>query len=211
VVDIQVRFNEAIQVGGTPTLSLNTSPARVATFIRSTGDVATFRYVPAVGDAAGRLDYTSTSALALNGGWIHDLAGNVAALSLATPGTGGSLSGAGVVAIDAAIKAIAGNLTTSVDTAPLVARSKTSIPITFNAPVTGVTLASVRLFFEGRSVSLTGATITGSGTSYTLTLPASATSLKGTYRLRLGGGSSGIAAAGGAVMSTPVNLFWKRV
>gem|GEM_PF-3846273 len=210
-VDIQVRFNEAIQVGGTPTLSLNTSPARVATFIRSTGDVATFRYVPAVGDAAGRLDYTSTSALALNGGWIHDLAGNVAALSLATPGTGGSLSGAGVVAIDAAIKAIAGNLTTSVDTAPLVARSKTSIPITFNAPVTGVTLASVRLFFEGRSVSLTGATITGSGTSYTLTLPASATSLKGTYRLRLGGGSSGIAAAGGAVMSTPVNLFWKRV
>jgi hypothetical protein len=74
-----------------------------------------------------------------------------------------------------------------------------------------MTLASVRLFFENRSVSLAGATLTGSGTNYVLTLPSSATtSLKGLYRLRIGGASSGI-VAGSVPMSTPTNLFWKRV
>jgi hypothetical protein len=138
------------------------------------------------------------------------VAGNDASLSLPTPGTQGSLSGSKTIAVDAAIKAAAGNLSPSPINPPLANRSKTSIPITFNTPVTGVTLASIKLFFEGRSISLTDAAITGSGTSYTLTLPATTTSLKGTYRLRIGGPGAGI-SGGGVEMSTPSNLFWKRV
>jgi hypothetical protein len=209
-VNIRVRFDEVVQVGGSPTLTMNTSPARTATFIGSSGNTVTFRYVTAVGDVSGKLDYASQWALSSNGGWIRDMAGNDASLSLPTPGTLGSLSGSKTIAVDAAIKAAAGNLTTSPGTSPLVTRSKTSIPITFNTPVTGVSLASMRLFYEGRSVSLADATITGSGTSYTLTLLATTTSLKGTYRLRIGGPGSGI-SAGGVEMSTPSNLFWKRV
>jgi hypothetical protein len=208
-VDIQVRFGEDVQVGGTPTLTMNTSPARTATFIGSSGNTVTFRYVTAVGDASGKLDYASPWALSANGGWIRDVAGGDANLSLPAPGTQDSLSGSKTIAVDAAIKATAGNLTTSPGTSPLVTRSKTSIPITFNTPVTGVSLASIRLFYEGRSVSLAGAAITGSGTSYTLTLPATTTSLKGTYRLRIGGPGAGI-SGGGVEMSTPSNLYWKR-
>ncbi|MEY4068716.1 MAG: hypothetical protein RLZZ332_1052, partial [Actinomycetota bacterium] len=43
------------------------------------------------GDTASDLDYTSTSALALNGGTIVDTAGNAATLTLASPGAAGSL------------------------------------------------------------------------------------------------------------------------
>jgi hypothetical protein len=208
-VDIQVRFGEDVQVGGSPTLTMNTSPARTATFIGSSGNTVTFRYVTAVGDASGKLDYASPWALSANGGWIRDVAGGDANLSLPAPGTQGSLSGSKTIAVDAAIKAAAGNLSPSPMNPPLVVRSKTSIPITFNTPVTGVSLASIKLFYEGRSVSLAAAAITGSGTSYTLTLPATTTSLKGTYRLRIGGPGAGI-SGGGVEMSTPSNLYWKR-
>jgi hypothetical protein len=103
-------------------------------------------------------------------------------------------------------------LTTAPETAPQITRSRTAIPITFNTPVTGLTLASIKLFYENRSVSLAGATLTGSGTSYTLTMPSQATtSLKGLYRLRIGGMNAGIMAAGNVPLNSPVSFYWKRI
>src|SRR5439155_623342 len=52
------------------------------------------------GDVAADLDYVSTSALALNGGTIKDLAGNDAALALASPGAAGSLGANKDIVID---------------------------------------------------------------------------------------------------------------
>ena len=69
---------------------------------------------------------------------------------------------------------------------------------------------AIKLFYEGRSVSLTGATVSGSGTTFTLSIPGVATSLKGAYRLRIGGPGTSI-AAGGVTMNTPTNLYWRRV
>jgi hypothetical protein len=211
-VDIQVRFTEPVLVTGTPALTLNTSPARIATFIGSTGDTATFRYVASVGDVATRLDAAGPSAIALNRGEFRDQAGNIANLSLPLPGAPGSLSSSTAIAIDGAIKVAAGMLTTAPETAPQITRSRTAIPITFNTPVTGLTLASIKLFYENRSVSLAGATLTGSGTSYTLTMPSQATtSLKGLYRLRIGGMNAGIMAAGNVPLNSPVSFYWKRI
>lgn len=46
------------------------------------------------------LDYISTVALALNGGTIRDVATNDATLTLATPGTAGSLGANKAIALD---------------------------------------------------------------------------------------------------------------
>ena len=86
----------------------------------------------------------------------------------------------------------------------------TTISLPFNAPVTGVTLNDIRLFYENRSMSLTGAVLSGSGRSWTLTLPRTATSLKGNYRLDIGGPGSGT-TAGGVQMSTVSSVYWRRV
>src|SRR5439155_1647472 len=60
----------------------------------------TFNYTVQTGDVAADLDYVSTSALALNGGTIKDLAGNDAALALASPGAAGSLGANKDIVID---------------------------------------------------------------------------------------------------------------
>jgi hypothetical protein len=210
IVDIRVQFSENIQVGGTPMLALMTSPARVATFIEASGDTVTFRYVIAVGDMATKLDYASSTAIMLNGGWIRDLAGNDARLTLAAPGAPGSLGSSKSIAVDASIKATAIGLSTSLAESPSITTRRPTITITFNTPVTGVNLSAIKLFYEGRSVSLTGASVSGSGSTYTLSIPGIATSLRGGYRLRIGGPGSGI-LAGDVPMNTPTNLYWKRV
>ena len=51
-----------------------------------------FTYTVQAGDTSADLDFTSTSALTLNGGTIRDVAGNNAILALAAPGAPGSLA-----------------------------------------------------------------------------------------------------------------------
>ena len=210
IVDIQVQFSENVHVGGTPTLGLMTSPARVATFVTTSGNTVTFRYVVTAGDVANNLDYASSTPIVLNGGWIRDPAGNDARLNLPSPGTPGSLSGSKTITIDALIKVLGGGLSTTLAEAPSFTTRRPTMTITFNTPVIGVNLSAIKLFYEGRSVSLTGATVSGSGTTYTLSIPGVATSLKGAYRLRIGGPGTSI-TAGGVTMNTPTNLYWRRV
>jgi hypothetical protein len=59
-------------------------------------------------------------------------------------------------------------------------------------------------------VSLRGATVSGSGTSWTLSLPSTATNLRGRYRLDIGGPTSGI-QSDGVVMTRVTSIYWQRV
>ncbi|MES2942553.1 MAG: FG-GAP-like repeat-containing protein, partial [Pseudomonadota bacterium] len=96
VITLQIAFSENVfanTTGGTPTLRLETgSIDRFAVFTGGSGtSTLTFTYTVQVGDTSADLDFTSSSALALNGGTIQDAAGNNAILSLAAPGAAGSL------------------------------------------------------------------------------------------------------------------------
>jgi hypothetical protein len=207
-----VTMTEAVRVSGVPTIQLNTTPAGLASFASQSGDgrVLFFEYRPAMGDLANVLN--PASALALAGG-ITDVAGNAAVLTLPTPVAQQSFGGPGVVAVDARIKVIGASSGISpTQPGPVFAAPLTTIDLQFNVPVTGVTLAALSVTYQGRPLSLAGASITGSGSTYRLTLPSTLTNLKGQYRLRIGGLASGIRAiSNGAVMSPASNLYWQRV
>src|SRR5690606_33000945 len=93
VISVQVNFGENVTVTGTPQLTLETgSTDRTINYAGGSGTTTlTFNYTVQAGDSAADLDYISSGALALNGGSIRDAAGNDATLTLATPGTTGSL------------------------------------------------------------------------------------------------------------------------
>ena len=93
-VSIQIVFSEAVTVSGTPQLTLETGATdRVASYASGSGtDTLTFTYTVQSGDTSSDLEYTSTSALALNGGTIVDSVGNAATLTLPAPGATGSLA-----------------------------------------------------------------------------------------------------------------------
>jgi len=86
-------------------------------------------------------------------------------------------------------------------------RRVTSIPITFNAPVTGFSLASIRLKVNSRTVSLRGARLSGSGDTYTLVLHSRSTRLRGIYTLEIVG--AGIfALQNGTPMTASSFIYW---
>jgi len=90
-ISIQVTFNGAVTVAGTPQLALNSGGA--ANYTSGSGtSTLTFLYVVAAGQTSPRLEYTSTSALTLNGGTIQGQGSAAAVLTLPTPGAAGSLS-----------------------------------------------------------------------------------------------------------------------
>ena len=93
-VSIQVAFNEAVTVSGTPQLTLETgSTDRAVGYASGSGTTTlTFTYTVQAGDSSLDLDYVGTSSLALNGGSIVDAATNAATLTLPAPGATGSLA-----------------------------------------------------------------------------------------------------------------------
>ncbi len=104
VISVQVNFGESVTVSGTPQLTLETgSTDRTVNYASGSGtSILTFNYTVQAGDTAADLDYISTSALALNGGTIRDAAGNDAVLTLAAPGSAGSLGANKDIAINSA-------------------------------------------------------------------------------------------------------------
>ena len=159
----------------------------------------------------------SPTALLLNGAVIRDTAGNNANPTLPI----GSLAAKRIV-IDAAVRAGVQGVGTTLETAPSINTSRQSLAVTFNAPVSGVTLASFRLFYAVpprragdppafRLVSLKGARVSGSGTTYTLQMPANLSSLRGVYRIDIGGSNSRIVSTTGVPMTKVTSVFWRRV
>jgi hypothetical protein len=115
VIDITVDFSQNVSVTGSPQLQLETGTTdRQATYLGGSGTgTLTFRYTVQAGDTSADLDYTGTGALTLNGGTIKDANGNDATLTLAAPGTAGSLGANKALVIDT--------------TAPVVTDTKLSI------------------------------------------------------------------------------------
>lgn len=93
VVRLTLTFSEIVFVSGIPRIQLETgSIDRFAVYTAGSGsNILIFSYTVQPGDHTADLDQLSSSALSLNGGSIRDAAGNNADLTLAAPGSPGSL------------------------------------------------------------------------------------------------------------------------
>ena len=88
VIPLSVTFSQAVNVTGTPQLALN--DGGTASYASGTGsNTLKFNYAVASGQNTSDLDYSSTTALSLNGGTIKDAAGNIAVLTLPATGSDG--------------------------------------------------------------------------------------------------------------------------
>lgn len=225
-VPITVNFGESVYLSSTtaptaPTLTLNTgATATLVTPVVAGATSLQFAYVVRPGDTVANLQVTAFN---LNGGQLADRAGNQ---------PGGPLVGApvtlpGPVVIDAAIRATAPALVGSATlaTASTLAKAPTILQIVFNTPVTGVTLASLKLYWSSnrdvqptRSMSLAGASIRRvgtDGTTYQLVLPSGLRNpfnAKGAYMLTVGGTGSSIRSTlnPSAFMTTASQIYLKR-
>lgn len=109
VIAITVTFDETVYVTGTPQITLETGTTdRTVDYSSGSGTATlTFNYTVQAGDTSGDLAYASTTALALNGGTIADLATNDATLTLASPGNANSLSANKALVIDTTAPVVA--------------------------------------------------------------------------------------------------------
>ncbi|QDK37220.1 Calx-beta domain-containing protein [Bdellovibrio sp. NC01] len=102
LIDIQMTFSEVVNVTGSPSLALNTTPTNRSA-IYTTGSATNtlnFVYTVQATDTSADLEYLSTAALSLGAGTIADLAGNGAAITLPALGGAGSLGGSKNIVID---------------------------------------------------------------------------------------------------------------
>ena len=101
IISITVQFSAPVTVSGTPQLTLETGATdRTVDYSGGTGtSTLTFAYTVQAGDTAADLDYSSTTALALNSGSIQ-ASGTPANLTLPAPGAAGSLGANKAIVID---------------------------------------------------------------------------------------------------------------
>jgi hypothetical protein len=105
IIPVTATFSGAVTVTGTPRLTLETGATdAVVNYSSGSGTTTlTFQYVVNGGHTSADLDYTSTSALSLNGGTIKDAAGSNAILTLASPGAANSLGANKDIVIDTTV------------------------------------------------------------------------------------------------------------
>ena len=189
VIAIQVSFAEAVTVAGVPTLALNSGGT--ASFASGSGsNTLTFNYTVQAGHSTADLDYANTSALALSGGTIQDTAGNNATLTLAAPGTAGSLGAAKALVIDGIAPTVN---SIAVVGAPGPTATSVNFLVTFSESVTNVSVDDFELTFVGVAAG-TVASVSGSGSVYTATV--NGISGTGSLRLDLKAGTNITDAAG---------------
>jgi hypothetical protein len=103
VIEITVAFSKAVNVTGTPTLTLETGTTdRTISYFSGSGTgTLVFNYTVQPGDTSADLNYLATNALALANGSIKNANGNVNAnLTLPAPGAAGSLGANKAIVID---------------------------------------------------------------------------------------------------------------
>jgi len=178
-INVTVNFSEPVTVdssGGTPAISLNTTPAHDAAYVSGSGTSSlVFQYQVQSGDADSRVDYTSIAALSLNGSTIKDTVGNIAVLSL--PSTGSSdLYQRGLV-IDTTPLTVTVNQNSSqsdpTNALPVVFK------VDFNKPILPSTFTSGDIAQNGTATGVTWS-ITDSGNHQSFTLAATAVGGNGT-------------------------------
>ncbi|MBO2930644.1 autotransporter-associated beta strand repeat-containing protein, partial [Pseudomonas otitidis] len=169
VITVTVQFDSAVNVTGTPTLTLETGVTdRVLNYVSGSGtDTLTFSYTVQAGDSSADLDYASSSALSLNGGTIKDGANQNAILTLPTPGAAGSLGANKALVVDG-VRPAATSITLS-DTALRIGETAT-VTVTFNERVTGLDIAD----FSVANGSLSGLSTSDGGLTWTATFTPSA-------------------------------------
>ncbi len=97
IITLEVKYDQAVNVdvtNGTPLLELETGTTdQNAIYVSGNGtDTLVFEYTVQLGDTSQDLDYTSTTALALNGGEISAVLGGIATdNTLPAPGAANSL------------------------------------------------------------------------------------------------------------------------
>ncbi|WP_189608066.1 beta strand repeat-containing protein [Saccharospirillum salsuginis] len=206
-ISIQVTFNEVMTVTGTPQLTLETgSTDRVVDYASGSGtDTLTFTYTVQEGDASADLDYTGTSALALNGGTINDDAGNAATLMLATPGAANSLGDNKALVVDGVLPTVT-EVTSSSANGNYKAGDAVSIQVNFSEAVT--VTGTPQLTLETGGTDQVVDYTSGSGTSsltFTYTVQVGDTSADldylNTTALALNGGTIADAAGNAATLT----------
>ena len=169
VITVSVRFDSAVNVTGTPTLTLETGTTdRVLNYVSGSGtDTLSFSYTVQAGDSSADLDYTSSSALSLNGGTIKDGANQNAILTLAAPGAAGSLGANKALVVDG-VRPAATSITLS-DSNLRIGETAT-VTVTFNERVSGLDTAD----FSVANGTLSGLSSSDGGLTWTATFTPSA-------------------------------------
>jgi predicted secreted protein len=163
VIDIGIIFDRAVDVTGTPQLTLETGTTdRVINYVSgSGGSTLVFRYTVQAGDSTADLDYLSTAALSLNGGTIKDHSSTSNAnLLLPTPGTAGSLGAIKAIGIDG----VAPTVSISSSASVLKAGESSVITFTFSEdPGASFTAADVH-YSSGSLGAISGSGVTRTAT-----------------------------------------------
>ena len=204
-----MNFSEAVNVTGTPQLTLETGAVdRAVNYSSGSGtSTLTFSYPVQAGDTAADLDYVNTSALALNGGTIRDAANNNAVLTLPAPGAANSLGANKNIVIDGVAPTVIG-VTSSTANGTYKAGDVISIQVNFSETVTLTGTPQITL--ETGTVDRVVNYASGSGTStltfsYTVQAGDQSSDLDyvGTSALALNGGTIRDAADNSAVLTLP--------
>ncbi|HKB05031.1 MAG TPA: hypothetical protein VKD90_22600, partial [Gemmataceae bacterium] len=163
--------------GGTPRIALNSGGT--ALYTGGTGTtILTFTYTVAAGQNAADLDYTSTSALTLNGGAITEVStGQNATLTLPAPGAAGSLGFNKNITIDTQAPVVTA-VSSTVNNGTYGAGASIPITVTFSEPVTvNIAGGTPRIALNSGGTALyTGGTAT---TTLTFTYTVGATDSTG--------------------------------
>lgn len=116
VISLQVSFNEAVTVTGSPFIVLETGASdRAATYVGGSGTTAlTFDYTVQVGDSSADLDYVGIGALNAGGSIVNSL-GLQAVLTLREPGFAGWLGASHAIVIDTVAPTVTGVGASSAD------------------------------------------------------------------------------------------------
>lgn len=200
-ISVTVTFDTAVTVTGTPRVQLNSGGSVFATYSGGSGTATlTFDYTVGAGENASRLDYSSTTALTLNGGTISSAGGN-ATLTLPSPGADGSLAANKVIVIDTDAPSVFIDSPSS----SITASGPVSFTITYGgADMVSLTAGNVTLNSTG-SASGTVA-VTGSGTS-SRTVTISGITGDGTLGISIAAGTASDTAGNTAAAAGPGSVF----
>ena len=170
VIPITVTFSSPVIVTATPTLTLNTTPTNaVVNYTSGSGTNALlFNYTVAPGQTSSILDYTNTTALALNGGTIMDAAAvNNATLTLPATRSDGLFNQDIVIATSPTVTTNTANLLINTATTLTIAGTNFS-----------TTAANDTVAFSGPgSASIAGSVTAATTTSLTYTITTDPSSL----------------------------------
>jgi hypothetical protein len=195
-IQLAATVSETVSKGATIVVTLNTGVS-VSLVAPDMGTRLVGTYRVSDGQTASPLKF-----MTYRSSGLVDLAGNPL-------DAGRKLETATGVTISATVRATASGFSSDPNRISDLKTAVTSVPITFSTPVRGVTLNSFRLLVNGRSVSLSGATLSGSGTNWVLKIPASRTSTTGIYTLQVL--PAGIrAVSNGTPMTAASAIYWGK-